>query len=328
VDNVDLVLSGGGAKGLATPGAVGRLLEAGYRFPRIAGTSAGAITAAIVAAIQKNGGDARTLQAIMDRLCPSRIPDRTTGIPLLGEALSFAWSNGLYEGDYIRDWVFDELKALDVETFADLRRDDPDDDSRLTDDQRYSLVVLATDVTHGLSLRLPWDYFRRFHRDPDELIVADAVRMSLSIPFYFRPCTLKDADDGEEATIVDGGILSNFPIGIFDRTDGRPPRWTTFGVRLLPDLPQGLGTLLPVQFPHTLRPGPIRLLEQVIATTIVGNDQTLLERPGVAERLIEIDTSGVHLIEFGLSDRKRAALVDRGRQATDEFLDKLGHGPG
>ena len=46
----DLVLEGGGVKGLGTVGAVIRLLEAGYRFPRAAGTSVGALAAAFVAA--------------------------------------------------------------------------------------------------------------------------------------------------------------------------------------------------------------------------------------------------------------------------------------
>jgi hypothetical protein len=46
----DLVLEGGGAKGLATTGAVIRLLDAGYHFERVAGTSVGAIAAAFAAA--------------------------------------------------------------------------------------------------------------------------------------------------------------------------------------------------------------------------------------------------------------------------------------
>ena len=32
--------------------------------------------------------------------------------------------------------------------------------------------------------------------------------------------------------MVDGGMLSNFPIEVFDRTDGKPPRWPTFGIKL------------------------------------------------------------------------------------------------
>src|SRR2546421_13002002 len=55
--HVDLVLEGGGVKNIALLGAVLALSEAGYTFPRIAGTSGGAIIAAAVAAYQRAGLD-------------------------------------------------------------------------------------------------------------------------------------------------------------------------------------------------------------------------------------------------------------------------------
>ena len=51
----DLVLEGGGVKGLALVGAVTGLHDAGYAFPRVAGSSAGAVVACLVAALQKAG---------------------------------------------------------------------------------------------------------------------------------------------------------------------------------------------------------------------------------------------------------------------------------
>ncbi|MCA1707014.1 MAG: GMC family oxidoreductase N-terminal domain-containing protein, partial [Actinobacteria bacterium] len=147
-NHVDLILEGGGAKGLATAGAVIRLLEGGYTFPRVAGTSAGAIMAALVAAIGKAGGGVDTLKEVVGRLKPSKVPDSAAPhVPLLSEGFSLFKNNGLFEGDYIRDWLHCELKKLGVETFGDLRRDDPEDDAELADEQRYSLVVMATDVT-------------------------------------------------------------------------------------------------------------------------------------------------------------------------------------
>jgi NTE family protein len=178
-------------------------------------------------------------------------------------------------------------------------------------------VVMATDVTNGRLLRLPWDY-PSFGLDPDEQLVADAVRMSLSIPFYFEPCTLRNPSTGKSATVVDGGVLSNFAIEIFDRTDGQKPRWPTFGVRLLPDLPQGLGDLVPF-FGLPMLPA-VRLLEQVVATALVGRDQTHLERPGVRERTMTVDTRGTAITEFDIRPRERAELIDRGQEAARDFL--------
>jgi NTE family protein len=255
---------------------------------------------------------------VLGRLDLRRIPDRRVPLPLVSEGVSLALGHGAYAGDWIHRWLTDELDQLGVRTFADLRRDDPDaDPALLAPEHRYGLVVMATDVTNGRLLRLPWDY-PMFGLDPDEQLVADAVRMSLSIPFYFNPRTLRNPVTGEEATIVDGGVLSNFAIEIFDRTDGRKPRWPTFGVRLLPDLPAGLGDLVPF-FGLPMFPA-VRLLEQVVATALVGRDQTHLERPGVRERTMTVDTKGTAITEFGIGPVKRADLIRRGEHAAGEFL--------
>jgi NTE family protein len=310
----DLVLEGGGVKGLGTAGAVTGLLDAGYTFHRVAGTSVGALAAAFAAA----GADSAVFDDVLGRLDLRRIPDRRVPLPLVGEGLSLVTRRGAYAGDWIREWLMRELDGLGVRTFADLRRDDPGDDPALsTGDHRYRLVVMATDVTNGRLLRLPWDY-PSFGLDPDEQLVADAVRMSLSIPFYFEPCTLKNPTTGAEATIVDGGVLSNFAIEIFDRTDGREPRWPTFGVRLLPDLPAGLGDVVPF-FGVPMLPA-VRLLEQVVATALVGRDQTHLERPGVRERTMTVDTRGTTITEFGIGPVERRQLIERGKEAARDFL--------
>jgi len=310
----DLVLEGGGVKGLGTAGAVMGLLDAGWTFPRVAGTSVGALAAAFAAA----GADSGVFRDVLGRLDLRKIPDRRVPLPLISEGISLAVTRGAYAGDWIHRWLMRELDALDVRTFADLRRDDPDDDPALTTpDHRYRLVVMATDVTNGRLLRLPWDY-AKFGLDPDEQLVADAVRMSLSIPFYFEPCTLRNPVTGAEATIVDGGVLSNFAIEIFDRTDGREPRWPTFGVRLLPDLPAGLGDLVPF-FGLPMFPA-VRLLEQVVATALVGRDQTHLERPGVRERTMTVDTTGTAITEFGIGSTERGKLISRGGDTAREFL--------
>ena len=310
----DLVLEGGGVKGLGTAGAVMGLLDAGYRFQRVAGTSVGAVAACFAAA----GADSATFRAILGRLHLHRVPDRRVPLPLVSESVSLVARRGAYAGDWIRRFVLRELADLGVHTFGDLRRDDAGDDPALgAPDQRYTLVVMATDVTNGRLLRLPWDY-ARFGLDPDDQLVADAVRMSLSIPFYFEPCTLRNPSTGATATVVDGGVLSNFPIEIFDRTDGERPRWPTFGVRLLPDLPAGLGDLVPFYGVPVLP--AVRLLEQVVATALVGRDQTHLDRPGVRDRTMTVDTSGTAITEFGIRAREKAELIERGQSTAREFL--------
>jgi NTE family protein len=113
-------------------------------------------------------------------------------------------------------------------------------------------------------------------------------------------------------------VLSNFAIEIFDRTDDRPSRWPTFGVRLFPDLPAGLGDVVPF-FGLPMLP-TVRLLEQVVATALVGRDQTHLDRPGVRDRTMTVDTSGTAITEFGIGAREKAELLERGRTAARDFL--------
>jgi NTE family protein len=312
--SVDLVLEGGGVKGLGAAGAVIRLLEDGYTVPRAAGTSVGALAAAIVS----TGVDAAGLREVMGRLELRKIPDRRSpGVPLLTEGVSLLSYNGAYQGKYLRNWLYEELKKLGVVTFGDLRRKDEGADPTLRPEQCYSLVVMVTDVTKGRLLRLPWDY-HLFHLDPDKQIVADAVRMSYSIPFFFEPCTLKDPQTGQSSVIVDGGLLSNFPVEVFDRTDGVESRWPTFGVRLIPDLPEGLADLFPGPALPLLP--PLKLAEQVLTTVLVGRDQTHLDQPGVRSRMISVDTSSVGVTDFSISTKKRDTLLQKGWEAADAFL--------
>ena len=310
----DLVLEGGGIKGIGLGGAVRRLQAAGYRFERIAGTSAGAIVGALLAA----GADEAQLAGAMQRLQYERVPDRgLPKIPLLGEAAGLLHRSGAYAGDYIRRFVADELAALGVATFGDLRRSDPHDDPAREPYQRYKLVVMATDVTRGRLLRLPWDY-HLLNLDPDEQLVADAVRASMSIPLYFEPAHLRDGVSDERTTLVDGGVLSNYPIEIFDRTDAVTPRWPTLGVKIIAELPTNDADL----FPNIALPAlpPVHLLEQVVATAIVGHDQTYLERPCVARRTIHVDTSALGVVEFDASKQQRDEVVANGAAAADAFL--------
>lgn len=313
---IDLVCEGGGVKGLGAAGAVAKLLDAGYRVERAAGTSVGAIAAAVAAA----DADSKTLRSIMDGLSLAAVPDRGfPGVPLLSETIGLFRSRGAFRGEYVRDWLADELeKKLGVTKFRQLRRNDPDDDQTTPLHQRWKLVVLATDVTHGRLLRLPWDYEERFGLNPDEQLVADAVRMSLSIPLFFEPRTLTGRTPEEHAVVVDGGVLSNFPVQIFDRTDGQPSRWPTWGVRLFTDLPGALDTDLPGKLAGIVP--PVQLARQVIATALMGHDQAQLDEPSVRKRMISVNTSGVGITEFGINEVRQQRLFDRGREAAEEFL--------
>jgi NTE family protein len=314
----DLVLEGGGVKGIGLAGAVTELLGR-YRFRRVAGTSAGAVAAAFVAA----GLDADGVREVLGRLRYDRIPDAWLPVPTgLSSAGGLLLREGAHPGRYVHEWLRSELAGLGVTTFGDLRRDDPGDDPNLTPEQQYKLVVMATDVTRGRLVRLPWDY-AEYGLEPDEQPVADAVRMSLSIPLYFAPCALTDRSTGRRSTIVDGGVLSNFPIEVFDRTDDVAPRWPTFGVGITDalegdEVPSLASSVLP---PWVLEPVPaIRLIDAVLATAVSGHDRTYLARPCVRRRAFSVDTREVGLTDFDIDEPARQRLFENGQEAAREFL--------
>jgi NTE family protein len=314
---LDLVLAGGGVKGIGLVGAVVRLMEAGYRANRIAGTSAGSIVGSIVAAAAKTSTvgpqDIRDLVLSLDYgkfLDPGPIER----VPLLGPAWAILQGNGVYKGDYVLDFVAAHLKSLGVETFGDLRLDD----DQVPEDRRFRLVVTATDVTRGQLVRLPWDYRGVYGLDPDEQSVAEAVRASMSIPFLFRPVRLKSAA-GLESTLLDGGLLSNYPIDSLDRLDGKPPRWPTLGVTVLPNLPAGNDKVVPGLAPLRVFGGP-HLLEDVITTVLVGRDQAYLSQPWVSARTIRVDSGDVGVLDFDITDPEIDALYLKGYDAATKFL--------
>ncbi len=307
------MLSGGGVKGIALAGAVAALTDAGYEPRRVSGTSAGAIVGALVAAGLT--GDALSEAAM--RLDYERFADRVPldRIPLLGAGLALLADDGLYRGDYARDWVATELEALGVRTFADLALDD----GELPPEQRYKLVVTCADVTLGRLIRLPWDYRDVYGLDPDRQPVADAVRASMSIPLLFRPATVTNPDTGLASTLVDGGVVSNFPIDSLDRTDGRPPRWPTFGITLLPDIPGRDNGLLP-RWLSRIVPTPVRLLERVVTTAVIGRDQAYQHKPWVQARTIAVDSDAAGFTDFAITPEQVKALHDDGYEAARGFL--------
>jgi NTE family protein len=313
----DLVLEGGGVKGIGLAGAVAAVTDAGYVPQRISGTSAGALVGAIAAA----GARGADLGEIMRRLDFHAVADRhgLGLVPLIGPGLALLSGTGLYRGEYLLEWITDELAALGVRTWRDLRVDDPS----LPPEQRYRLVVTCSDLTLGQLVRFPWDYRSVYGLDPDSQPVADAVRASMAIPFLFEPTTLTHADPAVRSTLVDGGLLSNFPIDSLDRTDGAAPAWPTFGVTITTAPKPGIGDR--VALFHTRmfdwpQPMALRLLEQLLTTMILGRDQAYLNRPWVQARTIHVEAGDVGLLDFGITRARRDALYQRGYDAASAFL--------
>lgn len=310
----DLVMEGGGVKGMAFVGALDVLARAQYRFPRIAGTSAGAIMGSLVAALQHAGEPLTRLPDIAATLDLPRVTDssavgRALG-PLHGiaDAVSLLATGGLHEGKYLRDWLTGVLGDLGVATFGDLRRTDPG--SALPPEREYALVVVVSDLSDQRMSLLPWDY-GHYGLDPDEQSVADAVGASAAVPYVFRPVRLKTRPEGS-ASLVDGGLLSNYPITVFDHEDRADARWPTIGIRLSarehdPAVHAPVGNLL-------------QATSALVETAVHGIDRRHIDDPDAIERTMFVDTSGLSALDFDQSPAQIARLVEAGRTAATKHL--------
>lgn len=297
----DAVFEGGGIKGIGLVGAVTEAEAQGYRWVNLAGTSAGAIIAALLAA----GYTGTELAAILRRIDYRQFRDAgwLTKVPYVGPGLSIIFKLGIYEGDRLERWLASLLAERGVQTFRDLIIPEFADDPQY----RYRLRVIATDLTQRRLLIFPQDSVR-FGVSPDQLSVARAVRMSMSIPFYFRPIRFTNRLGGPDSFIVDGGVLSNFPVWLFD-TPSTPP-WPTFGFKIVEP---GEGA------PSNIR-GPIGQLAALVATMLEAHDARYIEDADFV-RTIGVPSTGVGTVEFDLTPERADRLFAAGQAAAAAFFE-------
>jgi len=297
----DAVFEGGGVKGIGLVGAVAVAEEKGYKWENIAGTSAGAIVAALLAA----GYNSAELKSVMQELDYSRFKDANflDKIPLAGPLASLIFEKGIYEGKFFENWIGKLLLAKNVRTFGDLIVNEYQDNGKY----RFKLRVIASDITRGRLIVLPQD-IADYGVKPKDLNVAAAVRMSMSIPFFYEPVLLKNMKTNQISYIVDGGLLSNFPVWLFD-TDSGVPEWPTFGFKLV-EPEEGK--------PNNVR-GPVSLLTALFSTMMEAHDARYIKDENFV-RTLAIPTLGVGTTEFDISRKKSEDLYQSGKAAAEKFF--------
>jgi NTE family protein len=289
----DAVFEGGGVKGIGLVGAVCCMEEYGYSWEKLAGTSAGAIVASLLSV----GYSGKELKEIMMDFNYLLFLDQTKlqAIPLLGKPISLIRDKGIYRGEFIERWLRGLYKAKGKVKFKDI-----------AEMGKSKLTVIAADITRREMLILPYD-LEKYGIDPWEFDIARAVRMSIGIPLYFNPIKLNYK--GGSSYIVDGGLISNYPIWIFDVKD--KPRWPTFGFKLCEDK-------------KTKKlPGNndiISYLSDVIGTVVDKNEEVYItDKDNV--RSINIKTFGIKATQFSISKNQCKCLYNEGYRAAQKFID-------
>ena len=326
----DGVFEGGGVKGIAFAGAIAAAeRDAGVQeWVNVAGTSAGSIVAGLLVA----GYDAAGIQKLLAAARYARFADTGPG----GVWVGGLWNallrlRGAAPGSYFREWMGEQLAASPLArelgktelTFADVKRLDlpPKEDIPGISDEKYErakyrLHVIGSDITTGRMIILPDDlpdYTDADGRpfDKDSFPLVEAVRMSMSYPFLFTPVVLHR--EGKPVYVVDGGLLSNFPIWLFDSPNPKRPTW---GFRLHPgsDVEEGL--------PYRKIPRPlwaVPLLKAMFSAATEAWDRQQMAQV-VSARTVSIPTHAISTTDFGLTKSEADSLYAWGVNAAHDFF--------
>ena len=195
------VFEGGGAKGIAYAGALFAMVERECWFRSVAGSSAGAITATLIASgLTPNQIQATSeggLQAVQNGFWAGLSNLRRKG--------------GAFAGERLRDWL-EKVIACQLRGPLESAATNRVTFRQLFNATGIELNIVAADISTRRQLILS-------HRETPECPVADAVVASCSIPFAFPSCVLAvpqpDGGPTWHHTVVDGGVWANFPLFVF-----------------------------------------------------------------------------------------------------------------
>ncbi|QHE52928.1 patatin-like phospholipase family protein [Pontibacillus sp. HMF3514] len=292
---IDGVFSGGGVKAIAFIGALEVVEKKGYQFERVAGTSAGAIMASFIAA----GYNSDEIQELFEELQLNKLLDPPKLVDWLPftKWLSLYFRMGIYKGKKLEDWIEQKLNQKGVRTFSDLPKD--------------SLKVIVSDLTLGRLVVLPDDLKRLYGLKPREFSVARAVRMSAGLPYFFIPEKIQGEKERQKSIIVDGGLLSNFPIWVFTSDLERRKR-PILGMKLSNSADN---------IPPRVIKNAIDMFQALFITMKQAHDARYVSKADAVD-IIFIPVEKVGTTDFDMSEKDREGLIKLGREHAEEFLKK------
>lgn len=363
----DLVFEGGGAKGMVFIGALQAFEAQGHTSGRLLGTSAGAITATLLAAgytaqelltALAEKQDGRSVFAdFMSTPAPFNKKELHTSatreflrridlpwiserfeeklddvlargldtVPVLRHLFSFIERGGWYAADNFVKWL---QKKLDTGMYNGQQRHFSDQTlQQFYDTTQVDLSLIAADTTANQMLVLN-------HQTAPDLPVVWAVRMSMSIPFVWDEVVWQ-ADWGLYGgrtfaghTIVDGGLLSNFPIELF--VSASTPVINLMGRKVgHPVLGMLIDEACPVCGAETSKEDDtgssrgefqtINRLSKLLNTMMHARDKMVVD---VFEKfVVHLPAKGYGTTEFDMNDERRKLLVQAGQNAMTAYLE-------
>jgi NTE family protein len=355
----NLVFKGGGPKGLVYVGALLKLLEKWQgnnelknlsSIERVAGTSAGAIIAVLLAVgympheinelLQtpenqpKEFLDGKPLSLLSEHTVSSKIVEglKTTALhPMQVGALlvNLARKDSICKGEYFLNLIEGHIKrktGKDWCTFGELR----ELVENQTERKFRHLHVVTIRVRPNTRIEVLSSEDPRYK----DYSIAHAIRASMSIPVLFQPAKLYQVNitpAGERSLVVasdaeyiDGGVLANYPLKLFDQA-----RYVHQGLHLFRDERSKefpvyneatLGFYIKPETPideAVYKTSGKLSMKDAVTTLYSSTEDRVHEFEQSSRRSIEIGNAGVTLFDFDLSADQKAALLKAGQDAVD-----------
>ncbi|MDF2802889.1 MAG: Patatin [Anaerocolumna sp.] len=327
----NLVFEGGGVWGISYLGVLDYLHQNNWMssVSRVAGTSAGAITACITSF----NLPFTSIKEIVSSLDYKKVPMRSEfnqldWIPkdvkkfiddLFGDMnclYRLVNNYGWFSTDYFYSWIkdviaaqFDKGKKRPPYTFADFRNT-PLHKGQLP---FYDLYIIGT----NLSMKT-YEVFS-YETTPD-MEVAEAVRISMSIPLIFEAVKDEVRDVyGNSLTNVfcDGGVMNNYPLTLFDGAVYNT--FPYYGINL-----DTLGVRFISRLIHTNITNLLEYIESLLHISTYIQQENYESNPLNKERSIVIDPYNINPINFNIStgDETYEFLYKQGYEGAMNFFNK------
>lgn len=324
----NLVFEGGGVKGIAYVGAMEELQKRDIlsQIVRVGGTSAGAINAVLTGL----NFSLDEMEKMLWKLDFNNFLDDSYGI--VRDTKRLLNEYGWYKGDFFRKWIGDVIKKKtgnSNSTFADI-------ESLKKKNGFKSMFFIGTNLSTRFSEVFSYE-------NTPKMCVADAVRISMSIPLFFA------AKRGfRDDVYVDGGVLDNYPVKLFDREKyiinnsalrqteyydiinksiSKNPRKIspycynreTLGFRL--DSKEEIAVFRDNAEPVHHKIDSFFDYGMALISTIMESQSNSHLHSDDWQRTIYIDTLGVKTTDFILPEKMKKNLVQSGRDAVNTYFD-------
>jgi len=304
----NLAFEGAGIRGIAYAGVIDELERNGelQHIQNISGTSAGAITAALLVL----GYNAKEIEALIGNTNFGKFNDG--GWFFIGGICRTMKQFGWYKGKRFEQWISKLIEAKtgnpDI-TFAEL--------STISDKNLYITAVSLN--RQKLLVFCKEDY--------PNMKVKDAVRASMSIPLYFKAVFMdkegkvyKKANSAKDLDIVvDGGILANFPIQVFPNT--KEDSILTLGVRI-----DSENQILQDAKGEGLADYPIRKFRDYVSAFYVLSIEHLNRQQLSTENwkhTISVSDANIPPRVRKLSESQKSLLIENGKKACERHFEGL-----